>query len=86
VETIVKLWNHFNGRVGIGFGWGTMLTNNFPEPVKPISLVCKVFESNGKSAVKLSDNYTKATGNIMEVARYREIFGVEGIANAPVIV
>lgn len=38
------------------------------------------------SAVKLSDNYEKATGDADEVDFYRETFGSEGMANAPVIV
>jgi nicotinate phosphoribosyltransferase len=36
------------------------------------------------SAVKLSDNYEKATGAPEEVAHYRRVFGSDGLANAPV--
>jgi nicotinate phosphoribosyltransferase len=60
---------HFAGKVRVGFGWGTNLTNDFlgchpdePDRLKPISLVCKVASANGRPAVKLSDNYEKATG------------------------
>lgn len=62
----------------------------------PISIVCKVtkvVEKFGEdnddkeiSAVKLSDNYEKATGSEAEVDFYRETFGSEGMTNAPVIV
>ena len=52
----------------------------------PISLVCKVAEVEGHPAVKLSDNYTKATGPAEEVAEYRAVFGTEGLANIPVTV
>ena len=38
------------------------------------------------SAVKLSDNYEKATGDADAVDFYRETFGAEGVKNAPVIV
>ena len=59
-------------------------------PLDPISVVCKVTEvstTEGRvSAVKLSDNYEKATGDAGEIAAYREVFGTEGVANAPVIV
>ena len=48
-----------------------------------ISLVCKVSAVNGRPAVKLSDNYEKATGPAEEVAAYRAVFGSEGMANAP---
>ncbi|HMC90823.1 MAG TPA: nicotinate phosphoribosyltransferase, partial [Allosphingosinicella sp.] len=84
---------HFSGRVKLGFGWGTMLTNDFlgcdpgdGEALKPISLVCKLAAANGHPAVKLSDNYRKATGPAAEVERYRRVFGSEGMAEAPTLV
>jgi nicotinate phosphoribosyltransferase len=90
-EDILTIWDHFAGRVGMGFGWGTNLTNDFigchplnPNAMKPISLVCKVKSANGRPAVKLSDNYSKATGPVEEVTRYRAIFGTEGLENVPV--
>ncbi len=92
-EDIPTVHGHFHERVRVGFGWGTMLTNDFAgchpldsERMKPISLVCKVKEANGRPAVKLSDNYTKATGPAEEVDRYRRLFGTEGVADAPVLV
>lgn len=92
-EDIPTVFKHFQGRVRVGFGWGTMLTNDFvdchplnPEAMKPVSLVCKVKEADGRPCVKLSDNYTKATGESSEVERYREVFGSKGMENAPVIV
>jgi len=51
----------------------------------PISLVCKLTSADGKSAVKLSDNYAKATGTPTEVERYRRVFGTAGVSNTPVI-
>ena len=52
---------HFHGRVRIGFGWGTLLTNDFrglaPDgALDPISIVCKVISADGRPTVKLSDN------------------------------
>ena len=83
----------FRGRVRPGFGWGTMLTNDFlgcdpvdGESLKPISLVCKLTAANGRPAVKLSDNYRKAMGPPGEVERYRRLFGTQGIADAPTLV
>jgi len=83
----------FDGRVRLGFGWGTMLTNDFlgcdpagADTLKPISLVCKLVEANGHPAVKLSDNYRKATGPADEVERYRRVFGAAGMAEAPTLV
>jgi nicotinate phosphoribosyltransferase len=40
----------------------------------------------GKPAVKLSDNYSKALGAAEEVARYRRIFGTAGVADIPLTV
>ncbi len=85
-------WIH-DPRCRISAGIGTNLTNDFagcaPVPVAefmPISLVCKVAEVEGQAAVKLSDNYAKATGPAEEVAHSREVFGTEGVANIPVMV
>ena len=92
-EDIPTLQRHFQGQVRLGFGWGTNLTNDFvdchpldPKVMRPVSLVCKVSGADGRPAVKLSDNYTKASGPADEIARYRSVFGSAGMANAPVIV
>ncbi len=83
-------WRH-EPRIRFSAGWGTFLTNDFRncDPLgdgafDPISLVCKLSEVEGRSAVKLSDNFAKAMGPPDEVERYRRIFGTEGISNLPV--
>jgi len=80
-------------RIRFSSGWGTLLTNDFrgcdpdgKDGFDPISLVCKLSKANGRSTVKLSDNYSKATGEREELARYRGIFGAAGMANVPAIV
>ena len=85
VDSIAAAYHHFHGRVRTSFGWGTNLTNDFrgcdPEgdaPLAPLSLVCKVTRVNGRSAVKLSDNPAKATGDPDEIARYLRVFGEAG--------
>ncbi len=84
VDTIIRTYEHFKGRVRMSFGWGTNLTNDFvgcaPQPFRgldPISVVCKVSDANGRPAVKLSDNPRKATGEPKEVERYLKFFGTE---------
>jgi nicotinate phosphoribosyltransferase len=84
-ETIESTYRHFDGRVRMSFGWGTNLTNDFrgcaPTPnssLDPISLVCKVSTANGRPAVKLSDNPSKATGDPAVVERYLRVFGQDG--------
>lgn len=103
VDDIVYLHGNFKHYVRIGFGWGTLLTNDFREchprglfDLEPISLVCKVtgialpFGGDPTYAragtVKLSDNYTKATGTKDDVDAYRKIFGTKGVKDAPVTV
>ena len=78
-------------RIRFSSGWGTFLTNDFrncnprgDESFNPVSLVCKLSEVEGRPAVKLSDNYSKAMGTPDEIERYRRIFGVEGVENVPV--
>ncbi|HXK38177.1 MAG TPA: nicotinate phosphoribosyltransferase [Candidatus Paceibacterota bacterium] len=94
---IADLHRKYYGHIGIGYGLGTFGTNDFRgchprglTDLDPISLVCKVSHVfvNGIwiPAVKLSDNYEKATGPKDMVAEYRAIFGTEGVANAPVVV
>ena len=78
-------------RIRFSAGWGTYLTNDFrqcnprgDESFNPVSLVCKLSEVDGRPAVKLSDNYSKAMGPSGEIDRYRRIFGTAGTANVPV--
>jgi nicotinate phosphoribosyltransferase len=92
-EDIVAVHEHFRGKVRAGFGWGTNFTNDFlgcppddPLAMQPISLVCKVKDANGRPAVKLSDNYRKASGPAEEVARYRAVFGSAGMVDVPALV
>src|SRR5579863_9007688 len=79
-------------RIRISAGWGTLLTNDFrncnphaDERFDPVSLVCKLSEVDGRPAVKLSDNYSKALGPPNEIERYRRIFGTAGVADVPVV-
>jgi nicotinate phosphoribosyltransferase len=79
-------------RIRFSAGWGTLLTNDFrgcnPNVgggFDPISLICKVSSVEGRPAVKLSDNYSKALGPPAEIERYRRVFGTAGIANAPLV-
>ncbi|MEM1364356.1 MAG: nicotinate phosphoribosyltransferase [Pseudomonadota bacterium] len=85
VDKIAHLHNHFDGRVKIAFGWGTLLTNDFrglkqtPEgadALAPFSLVCKAVAANGQPTVKLSDNPRKAMGPPDQIERYKRVFAV----------
>lgn len=92
-EDIPAIHAHFRGRVGLAYGWGTNATNDFrgcdprgEDVFDPLSLVCKVTSADGRPTVKLSDNPAKASGPPAEVARYKRVFGVEGAADAAVLV
>ncbi|KQP24194.1 nicotinate phosphoribosyltransferase [Methylobacterium sp. Leaf469] len=91
VETIEAIHAHFHGRMRIGYGWGTLLTNDFRGLVPdgrldPISIVCKVITADGRPTVKISDNPSKAIGPADQIARYRRVFAVADGPAMPVLV
>lgn len=51
----VELYRHFGQRVEVIFGIGTRLTCDIPQ-VKPLNIVIKLVECNGKPVAKLSDS------------------------------
>jgi nicotinate phosphoribosyltransferase len=80
-KTIIDLYQKFNKKVKIGFGWGTLLTNDFRGLIDhgaldPFSLVCKAVSANGRPTVKLSDNANKAMGPKNKIEQYKKIFGL----------
>lgn len=88
---IPTVHRHFQGRVRVGFGFGTNLTNDFlgchpkgHDVMKAVSLVCKVKDADGRGAVKLSDVKSKATGTTPDIIRYRRVFGDAGVAEGSV--
>ena len=90
-EDIPTVHRHFQGRVRVGFGFGTNLTNDFIDchprdnkAMKAVSLVCKVKAADGKPAVKISDNPSKATGPKEEIQRYLRVFGSKGLEQSTV--
>ncbi len=79
-------------RIRFSAGWGTLLTNDFRncnpqgnDDFSPLSLVCKLNDADGRPAVKLSDNFRKALGPREEIERYQRVFGLAGVAHAPVL-
>jgi nicotinate phosphoribosyltransferase len=91
IDDIERLHRHFAGRIKVGFGWGTLLTNDFrglvPDSrLDPFSIVCKVIAADGRPAVKLSDNPLKAIGPPDEIERYRRVFDAPAPPSAAVVV
>ena len=78
-QKMIELYKKFNKKVQIGFGWGTLLTNDFRGLISdgaldPFSLVCKAVSANGQPTVKLSDNANKAMGPKNIIEQYKKIF------------
>jgi nicotinate phosphoribosyltransferase len=80
-ETILAIDQTFGRRIRCVYGWGTNLTNDLGTlaldkyGIRPLSIVVKVIESNGRPTVKLSDNPAKAIGQREEIERFQRIFG-----------
>ncbi|BCQ34150.1 MULTISPECIES: nicotinate phosphoribosyltransferase [Erwinia] len=55
LEKAVELYRHFGQRINVIFGIGTRLTCDIPQ-VKPLNIVIKLVECNGKPVAKLSDS------------------------------
>lgn len=83
-QKAIDLLNHFRGRILVAFGMGTNLTNDLGL-IEALSLVMKVIEAAGNSAVKLSNNLNKATGEDAQVAYYKEVFGYTNTAREAVV-
>jgi nicotinate phosphoribosyltransferase len=74
IDVIEELYEYFNGRINVVFGWGTTLTNDLGIP--PLNIVMKAVAVDGTETVKLSDVPTKHTGNPKKVAQYEHEFAV----------
>lgn len=79
MDKIIKLYNQFNGRIKVGFGWGTKLTNNVGlETLSIVMKAVRVISVDGKEVnnwlVKLSDNLNKAMGPEEDVKLYVDVF------------
>ena len=86
-----QLYRQFAGRVKVGFGWGTKLTNDFADltsenRLAPFALVCKAVAADGRPTVKLSDNVNKSTGPQSEVDRYKRVFEMHDQKADPVLI
>lgn len=57
-QKCVDIAKTFSGRIKVSFGVGTAITNS--TPLKPLNMVMKLVEANGKPCVKLSDSLGKS--------------------------
>lgn len=81
LDLILRLDEHFRGRIKVSYGWGTSLTNDTVViseiGYQPLSIVVKPSEAEDVSTVKLSDNLAKATGRPEDVERMKRVFEYE---------
>ena len=89
VGLMIQLWDEFSGRIGVGFGIGTNLTfdvgGSSDHSIRPLSIVIKLVEANGKKVVKLSDNVKKSIGDPLAIQRAMRLFGDGGRISQDVI-
>lgn len=80
-DKAIEIAKHFNGRLIVAFGIGTFLSATIcGTKKKPLSMVMKVIEVNGKPVVKLSDSAGKTMCHdnkyieyVKEVYQYKSI-------------
>lgn len=78
----VDLYRHFCSRVNLSFGIGTRLTCDIPH-VKPLNIVIKLVECNGKPVAKLSDSPGKTICHDKAFVRaLREAFDLPQVKKA----
>ena len=74
MATILRIQQHFVGRIQLAYGWGTNLTNDVG--LTPLNIVMKTSSVEGQPAVKLSDHVGKHTGPAAKIAAYQQFFMV----------
>lgn len=79
LQKALILYKHFYKRINLIFGIGTRLTCNIPR-VKPLNIVIKLVECNGKPVAKLSDSPGKTICDDDEfVDRLKKAFDIPNI-------
>lgn len=75
-EKALVIYKHFYKRINLIFGVGTGLTCNIPK-VKPLNIVIKLVQCNGKPVAKISDdpNKTICKDNYF-INRLKNVFGI----------
>jgi nicotinate phosphoribosyltransferase len=74
VDKVIKIQNEFCEQVNLIYGIGTNLSFDFGDIVKPIPIVVKMTEANGKGLVKLSNNIEKAIGKKEDIDLFKRTF------------
>ena len=79
LQKALILYKHFYKRINLIFGIGTQLTYNIPH-VKPLNIMIKLVECNGKPVAKLSNSPGKTICDDNEfVDRLKKAFDIPNI-------
>ncbi|WP_312210439.1 nicotinate phosphoribosyltransferase [Pseudescherichia sp.] len=82
LKKALDLYRHFSPRINLSFGIGTRLTCDIPQ-VKPLNIVIKLVECNGKPVAKLSDSPGKTICHDKAFVRaLREAFDLPQVKKA----
>lgn len=68
VPKAIEIYKHFKGRINTSFGIGTNLTNDLG--LKPLNIVMKMINCNGKPVAKISDSPGKGMCHDEEYVKY----------------
>lgn len=80
----VELYQHFQGRISTSYGIGTNLTCDI-EGVKPMNIVLKLIECNGKPVAKISDAKGKSmTVDSHYIDSLRQAFHIDISSSTPI--
>jgi len=69
IDEILRIADHFAGKIKVVFGWGTTLTNDLG--LQTLNIVMKAISTDGEYNVKLSDDEGKELGPQDIIADYR---------------
>jgi nicotinate phosphoribosyltransferase len=77
VDKALAIDKYCSGKIGYSFGIGTYFTNDFinlktQKKSKPLNIVIKLLEINNTMVAKLSDDFTKATGDAKAIDKLLE--------------
>lgn len=72
IDSIIRINEHFKGRIKTSFGWGTNLTNDLG--IEALPLVIKPVWADGFNIVKLSDDPGKVSGPQEDIDLMKKVF------------
>jgi nicotinate phosphoribosyltransferase len=72
IPKAITIFKEFVGLIGVSFGIGTSLTNQLG--VAPLNIVIKVTKCLGRPVVKLSDDISKAIGDLEMIEKIKKIY------------